>query len=203
MTINVGVIDDQELVRIAVQEILNRDSDINFVGGFSGVGTLLEADENIDVLLLGDTLPHTNSFETIARLSETRPNLRVIVLGRQWTSPDVQAALECGAMGVMDRDELLHDLLAAGVRRVHLGQRFLSPAVATLAYTETPPDNPLTERELDVVRLMRNGATPKAIGVELGVKTRTVYRYQDKIRLKLGVQTTQQIVFEAIQRGLV
>lgn len=202
MTISVCVIDEQELVRIAIREILNGATDVNFVGGFSDVGTMLESGEEIDVLLLGDSLPYSSSLTTVARLSESRPNLRVIVLGRQWTGPGVQAALECGAMGVMDRDEQLHDLLAAGVNRVHMGQRYLSPAVA-LVFTDTSQDNPLTERELEIVRLMRDGAVTKEIALALGIRPRTVYYHQDNMCEKLGVQTKQQIVHEAIRRGLI
>lgn len=202
MSIHVGVIDDQELVRIAIREILNGATDINFIGGFADVGTMLESGEEIDVLLLGNTLTHANTLTTIARLSESRPDLRVIVLGRQWTGPTVQAALECGAMGVMDRDERLHDLLAAGVHRVHLGQRYLSPAVA-LVFTDTSQDNPLTERQMEILRLMRDGATPKVIAAALGIKTHTVYNHQTEMCQKLGVQTKQQLVLEAVRRGLI
>lgn len=203
--IKAAVVDDHDLTCIAVEEILNRASDIHFVGSFTGVGTLLESAQEVDVLLLGDSLSQTNALAALARLSEERPNIRVIVLGRQWTETGIRAALECGAVGVMDRDELLRDLLAAGVRRVYARQQFLSPAVATvaLAYTNMPDTPTLTERELEVVQLMRDGATPKAIAVALSIQLRTVYRKQETLREKLGVQTNEQIVHAAIKHGLI
>ncbi len=205
MAIKAAVVDDHDLTRIAVEEILSRASDINFVGSFTGVGTLLESAQEVDVLLLGDGLSQTNALAALARLSEERPEMRVIVLGRQWTEAGIRAALECGAVGVMDRDELLHDLLAVGVRRVYARQQFLSPAVATvaLAHNNTPDAPTLTERELEVVQLMRDGATPKAIAVALRIQPRTVYRKQERLREKLGVQTNEQIVLEAVKRGLI
>lgn len=203
--IKAAVVDDHDLTRIAVEEILNRASDIHFAGSFTSVGTLLESAQEVDVILLGDGLSQTNALAVLARLSEERPDIRVIVLGRQWTEAGIRAALECGAVGVMDRDELLHDLLAVGVRRVYARQQFLSPAVATvaLAYTNTSDTPTLTERELEVVQLMRDGATPKAIAVALSIQLRTVYRKQETLREKLGVQTNEQIVHAAIKHGLI
>lgn len=204
MEIKAAVVDDHDLTRIAVEEILNRASDIHFAGSFTSVGTLLESAQEVDVILLGDGLSQTNALAVLARLSEERPDIRVIVLGRQWTEAGIRAALECGAVGVMDRDELLHDLLAVGVRRVYARQQFLSPAVAvTLAYTNMPDTPTLTERELEVVQLMRDGATPKAIAVALSIQLRTVYRKQETLREKLGVQTNEQIVHAAIKHGLI
>jgi len=203
VTIQAAVVDDHDLICIAVEEILNRASDINFVGSFASVGTLLETAQEVDVLLLGDSLSQANVLAALARLSEEQPNIRVIVLGRQWTEASIRAALECGAVGVMDRDELLRDLLAVGVRRVYARQQFLSPAVGViLAYTNSPTPV-LTERELEVVRLMRDGASPKAIAVALSIQPRTVYRKQDHMREKMGVQTNEQLVLEAVKRGLI
>jgi DNA-binding NarL/FixJ family response regulator len=204
VTIQAAVVDDHDLICIAVEEILNRASDINFVGSFASVGTLLETAQEVDVLLLGDSLSQANVLAALARLSEEQPNIRVIVLGRQWTEASIRAALECGAVGVMDRDELLRDLLAVGVRRVYARQQFLSPAVGViLAYTNTPDTPVLTERELEVVRLMRDGASPKAIAVALSIQPRTVFRKQDHMREKMGVQTNEQLVLEAVKRGLI
>lgn len=203
MTIKTGLIDDQELVQVAVKDILGRDSDIDFVGIFDNAGMLLESGEELDVLLLGGTLSLPSLLTTVARLSEARPHLRLIVLGRQWTGSTVQTALECGAMGVMDRDERLNDLLAIGVHRVNDGEQFLSPAIA-LVCANTPQDNPLTERELEVLQLMaRGGLVPQAIAYALGLKRHTVYKYQRSIQNKLDVQTNEQAVHEAIRRGLI
>ena len=124
------------------------------------------------------------------------------MLGRQWTGSTVQAALECGATGVMDRDEQLEDLLAIGVHRVYNGQQFLSPAIA-LVCANASQDNPLTERELEVLHLMARGLDPQGIALTLGIKRHTVYKYQQRILRKLDVQTIEQAVHEATRRGLI
>ncbi|HMN12622.1 MAG TPA: response regulator transcription factor [Bellilinea sp.] len=203
MTIKAGLIDDQELVQVAVKDILGRDREIDFVGIFDNAGMLLESGEELDVLLLGGTLPLPSLLTTVARLSETRPHLRLIVLGRQWTASTVQTALECGATGVMDRDEKLNDLLAIGVHRVYDGDQFLSPAIA-LVCANAPQDNPLTERELEILKLMaQGGLDPQRIAVTLKIKRDTVYKYRRNILDKLDVQTNEQAVHEAIRRGLI
>lgn len=203
MTIKVGVIDDQELVRIAVEDILNRASDIDVVGGFTGVGPMLESDHEVDVVLLGDGMSQTNALAAVARLAEERPGVRVIVLGRQWSETSIRAMLDCGAVGLADRDEPLHDLLATGVRRVFRGRQFLSPEVAALAYAGTGSSEQLNERELDVVRLMNDAAITKEIAAALGVDRRTIYRIQQSICKKWGLRSKDQIVAEAIRRGVI
>jgi DNA-binding NarL/FixJ family response regulator len=200
--IKVGVIDDNELVRIAVEEILNRASDLDVVGGFTGVGTLLESGQEVDVLLLGNGLSQANSLAALAELKEKRPALRIIVLGRQWSETSIRAVLDCGAAGVADRDESLHDLLAAGVRRVFRGKQFLSPDVA-LAYTDAIPGEQLSERELDVVRLMDKAASTKEMAAAIGVDRRTIYRTQQSICEKWNLRSKDQIVVDAVRRGVI
>jgi DNA-binding NarL/FixJ family response regulator len=202
VTIKVGVIDDNELVRIAVEEILNRASDIDVVGGFTGVGTLLESGQEVDVLLLGNGLSQAHSLAALAELKEKRPALRIIVLGRQWSETSIRAVLDCGAAGVADRDESLHDLLAAGVRRVFRGKQFLSPDVA-LAYTHSGGEGQLSERELDVVLLMDTTDGTKSIAAALGLNRRTIYRLQQSICEKWDLRSKDQIVAEAIRRGII
>lgn len=202
MGIKTAVVEQQDLVRIAVEEILNRASDIEFVGSFASVGTLLESDREVNVLLLGDTLPSMQTLAAIAQLNEALPNIRIVVLGRHWTVPGVKAALDCGALGVVDKGEALPDLLVGSVRHVFRGKRFLSPEVA-LAYTEAEKSDEVSERELDVIRLMHDGANSKEIASALGVKSRTIYRDQENLRRKWKLRSTGQIVPEAIKRGLI
>lgn len=203
MQIKVGVIDDQELVRIALEEILNRATDIDFVGGFTGVGPMLESDQEVNVLLLGDSMSQSNVLADLARLHEERPEMQVIVLGRQWTESSIRAMLDCGAKGLADRDEPLHDHLAAGVRRVFRGKQFLSTEVAALVYTGTGTNEQLDERELDVVLLMNDAAFTKEMAAALGVSRRTIYRIQQDICKKWGLRSKDQIVLEAIRRGII
>lgn len=203
MKIKVGVIDDNELVRIAVEEILNRASDLDVVGGFTGVGTLLESGQEVDVLLLGNGLSQANSLAALAELKEKRPALRIIVLGRQWSETSIRAVLDCGAAGIADRDESLHDLLAAGVRRVFRGKQFLSPDVAALAINRSGGDGQLSERELDVVLLMDTTDGTKSIAAALGLNRRTIYRLQQSICEKWDLRSKDQIVAEAMRRGII
>lgn len=200
MRVHVSVIDRQELVRIAVHEILSRIADVHFVGDFTSIEELLASNAQADVLLLGDTV-RDGLLDAIAHVAETCPQLRIIALGRRWTRTTVQTAIERGAIGIMDRDEHLRDLLSAAVQRVHRGERYLSPTVAALAFQQEM-SSLLTPCELHIVRLMHDGATTKQLAAALDISTRTVYRHQAEIRRKLGVQTKQQIVHEAVQRGL-
>ena len=202
MGIHAAIVDEQELTRIAIEEILSRASDIDFVGGFANVGTLQEANSQVDVLLLGYNQNQPDFADLMERLKHIHPDIRVIMLGRQWCDTSIHAVLDCGADGVIDCGEPLHDLLAAGVRRVARGKQFLSPDVVQV-YTNTNPGTSLTERELDIVQLMRDGAITKEIAAALGVTRKTVNRNQSNICKKWDLRTKDQIVGEAVQRGII
>jgi two-component system response regulator DesR len=198
-----AIVEQHECTRIAVEEILNRASDIDFVGGFTGVGPVLESNGDINVLLLDNGQCQPDIAAAINRLKNAHPTIHIIVLGRQWNEAGIRAALEGGADGVVDRDEPLHDLLAAGVRRVARGKQFLSPEVAALVYTGTGNNGQLTEREMDVVLLMKDYASTKEMAAALGVNRRTIYRIQQAICKKWNLRSKDQIVPEAIRRGII
>ncbi len=200
--ITTAVVEDQDLIRFAVEGVLNPAEGIKFAGCFTDVGTLVDAVPHLDVLLLGDTPTGENRLNTIAQLLEQRPDLRIIILGQQWTSENIQAALDCGAIGIVDKTEVLTDLLVAGVRHVARGELYLSPRVA-LSYVKPDNNSGFDEREIRVIQLMSQGLSPKEIAKEIGTTRRTVYRIQDKLCIKLNVRTTAQIVMEASKRGLI
>ncbi|MFC1959918.1 LuxR C-terminal-related transcriptional regulator [Chloroflexota bacterium] len=202
MGINTAIVGEQELTRIAIEEILSRASDIDFVGGFANVGTLLETKPQIDVLLLGYNQNQPDFADLMARLKSMNTDMHVIVLGRQWSETGIHAVLECGADGVIDCSEPLHDLLAAGVRRVARGKQFLSPDVVQV-YTNAPPGTTLTEREFDIIRMMSDGAITKEIAAALGVTRKTINRNQNNICKKWNLRSRDQIVGEAIRRGII
>lgn len=202
MTIKVCVLDEHDLARLAVRDILTRSRDIEFVGSFTSVKALAEDGHSMDVLLLGDRLSEGNMVEIIARIHEMHPALKIIVLGQQWTRAQIQAVLECGALGFIDKTEPLHDLLVGGIRNVERGAPYLSPEAGIRCAQPDPLEISITPREMDVLRLMVR-LSPKEIGAELHLSRRTVYDNQTRLREKFGVRTNEQVIVEAIRRGLI
>lgn len=204
MVLKAAVVEEHDCTRIAVEEILNRASDIDFVGGFTGVGPVLESSLEVNVLLLGNNQCQPDMLTTISQLKEAHPDMYIIVLGRQWNEASIRAALECGVDGVVDRDEPLHEWLAAGVRRVNRGKQFLSHEVAaTLANASTGNSEQLSQRELDIVLLMSDGAITKEMAAALGISRKTISRNQSAICKKWDLRSKDQIVAEAIRRGII
>jgi DNA-binding NarL/FixJ family response regulator len=202
--INTAIVDEHELTRIAIEEILSRASDIDFVGGFANVGTLLETNPQVNVLLLKYDQVQPNLAVVMEQLRRTHSDIHVIMLGCQWNEASIHTVLECGADGIVDCDEPLHGLLAAGVRRVGHGKQFLSPEVATiLANASTGNGEQLTEREIDIIRMMSDGAITKEIAAALGVTRKTINRNQNNICKKWNLRSRDQIVAEAIRRGII
>ena len=201
--IHVAVVDEQELTRIAVCEILSRVADIHFVGDFVSVDTMLASNPSVDVLLIGDATPtRSHMLTAITQVHEVHPDLRLIALGQRWTYAAIREAIAHGATGIIDRDEHVRDLLPAAVHHVHRGEPYLSPKIASLLLRHETQNGALTPRELRIVHLMHEGLSTKQIAVELNISPRTIYRHQVEIRHKLGVQTKQQIVHEAGRQGL-
>ncbi len=200
MEVKVGVLDEHDLIRIAVRDILTQSQDIELVGIFASMKALVDHGQVVDVLLLGDRLSDTDIFEAMARLREQYPTLKIIVLGQQWSRAQIQAALECGALGFIDKSESLPDLLVSGIRHVKRGVSYVSPEAGSRCAQPDPPEICLTPRELEVLQFMVE-LTPKQIGAALNLSRRTVYDIQTRLREKFDVRTNAQVIAEAIRRG--
>lgn len=208
--IAVVIVDDHPVVRAGLREILGATADARVTAEFASAEELLAclADLACDLLLLDIRLPGIDGLEALRRIRRLRPGLPVLVLSVYAEEQFALRALKAGASGYLAKESAPEELIRA-VRRVAAGGRFLSAAFAEkLAYTslvakaDRLPHERLSDRELQVLRLLAGGMSQAEIARRLGLSAKTVATYRGRIAVKTGLATTAEMVAYAVRNGL-
>ena len=220
MSIRVLVADDQEMVRAGFAMILSAQDDVEVVASCADGVAAVEAARRLrpDVALVDIRMPRTDGLEVTRRLAGTgRPPgvdpVKVVVVTTFDLDEYVEAALRAGASGFLLKDAG-PALLVEAVRAAAAGESLISPAItvrllATLAKdrrgaaTERRPSEPLTPRELDVVRLVARGRTNAEVAADLFVSLGTVKTHLGSAATKLDARNRVEIAAWAWGSGLV
>jgi DNA-binding NarL/FixJ family response regulator len=210
--IRVLLADDQTLVRTGFRAILSAESDIEVVGEAADGREAIEqaALRQVDVVLMDIRMPGTDGIEATRRIVGTGP--RVLILTTFDVDELVYAALREGASGFLLKDAPADQLLTA-IRVVAKGDALLDPAITRRLiadFAQRPPhrDRPaelteLTDRELEVLRLVARGLSNAEIGKALFVGEATVKTHMSRILRKLDLRDRVQAVVFAYECGLV
>ncbi len=211
-TIRVLIADDHTLVRAGIRALLQ---------GLEGVEVVAEAGDGReamalaevhrpDVLVTDIAMPHVSGLELAGRVARELPEARVIILSMHGNEEYANRALQAGAAGYLLKDSGLAELELA-VRAVARGETYLSPAVSKhviadyLRRTGGAPPEPgsLTPRQRQVLRLIAEGKTTKAIARLLGLSVKTVETHRAQLMDRLDIHDVAGLVRHAIRIGLV
>jgi DNA-binding NarL/FixJ family response regulator len=212
VTIRVLVADDQSMVRAGFRMLLSREDDIDVVAEASNGLEAVDKAARFDpsVVLMDIRMPELDGLEATRRILAANGATRVLILTTFDLDEYVYEALSSGASGFVLKDDPPEQLLAA-IRTVAGGDALLSPAVtkrviakfAHLRQPERPPGlDELTERELEVFRLVTRGLSNAEIGKELFISDTTVKTHITHILQKLDLRDRVQAVVLAYQSGL-
>ncbi len=207
--IRVIVVDDHELIREGLRKVFDRESDMELVatGQNAAEASALVREHKPDVAILDFNMPGRSGLEAIAQLHATVPGLPVLILSMMPERDLALRALKAGAAGFVSKESAATEIVAA-VRRVAAGKKYLSAEVAeALADQMTTPvhDAPhelLSERELQVLRLIAKGEKTKVIASALALSVNTVATYRRRIYDKLGVRSEAEVTRYAIEHRL-
>ncbi len=209
--IRVILADDHAVVRKGIREFLEEDPGIAVVAeaGDGGEAFRLVGEHHPDVAVLDIQMPRVTGIEATRQIKAAFPDVRVLILTAYEDDPYVFALLRAGADGYVlknaDPDELVR-----AVKITAAGGKVLDPAVAAKVVAQMTSGKPaaaaeqvepLSERELDVLRLAGQGQTNKAIGAALGISDRTVQGHLANIYGKLGVGSRTEAVTRALKLG--
>jgi DNA-binding NarL/FixJ family response regulator len=213
--VRVLICDDQTVVREGLAAILSTAPDVQVVGLAGNGAELLALAEEArpDVVLMDLKMPVMNGIQATQRLLHRYPQVRVLVLTTYADDDWVLDAVRAGASGYLLKDTRRDDLLAA-VKGTAEGKSFLDPAVAgkLMRHAAAAPAAPcrdeepaasLSERELEVLRLLVQGHSNPEIARRLYLAPGTVRNYVSAILQKLGVEDRTQAAVAALRRGLV
>lgn len=207
--ITIVLVDDHRIVRKGLQRVLEMYDDMRVVGeAGSGEEVLQHIEEWLPTVVVMDMLMPggMDGAETIRRLHELAPNVRVVVLTSYADDTRVIAALRAGAIGYV-RKEADPDLLLDSIRAAARGQSLLDPAVANVLMHELLRDNRrttgLTEREQTVLRQLALGQTNREIAETLAVTEETIKTHVGNILTKLQLAHRTQAAIYAIKKGFI
>jgi DNA-binding NarL/FixJ family response regulator len=207
MSIHILLADDHVMVRQGFRILLEQAGMVVVGEASDGQEALRLAQAHTpEVAVLDIAMPHLNGLETARRLREVVPQTKSIVLTMHTEEPYVLEALQAGAAGYVLKTQAAVEIVQAIYGAVQ-GAFYLSPRVATAvvrAYLtgSTPPPDPLTSREREVVQRIAEGQTTKEIAAHLGLSVKTVESHRINLMRKLDIHETATLVRYAIRRGL-
>jgi DNA-binding NarL/FixJ family response regulator len=198
------IVDDHPIVRGGIRGMFNGDPQFEVLGEAANGAQAVDLARALgpDVILMDLRMPAMDGVTAIKELVRVGVTARVLVLTTFDTDRDVLPAIEAGATGYLlkdtNRDELVH-----AIRTAARGEAVLSPSVATrlLGQVRTPVDA-LSARELEVLKLIADGATNREAAAKLFISEATVKSHMLHIYTKLGVNDRAAAVAEAFRRGL-
>jgi two-component system, NarL family, response regulator LiaR len=207
MAIRILIADDHSVVRQGLRMFLGLDPELEVIGeARDGAEALQRAHElHPDVVLIDLLMPVMDGIAAIGAIRRELPDVEVIALTSVLDDSSVVGAVRAGAIGYLLKDTEADDLCRA-IKAAAAGQVQLSPkAAARLMREVRAPDSPeaLTEREVDVLRLLAQGQANKQIARNLGIGEKTVKTHVSNILAKLGVPSRTQAALYAVRIGLV
>ena len=200
MTVRVLLAEDQAMVRGALSALLTLENDIEIVAEASRGDEVLPAalDTLPDVALLDIEMPGRDGLEAAAVLHERLPSCLVVILTTFGRSGYLKRAMESGAVGFLLKDAPASEL-AEALRKVMKGERVVDPALAAAALSEG--DNPLTDREREVLAASKGGATIEDVAGGLFLSEGTVRNYLSTAIKKLGARNRVEAARLAERKG--
>jgi len=212
--IRVMIVDDHTILRAGLKMLVNAQPEMEVVSeasdGEKAVQTALET--RPDVALLDLTMPRVGGMKALQEMARDCRETRVLVLTMHDDPAYLRSALAAGASGYLLKRAVDAELIAA-IRAVHRGGIFVDPRLANILVQDVlkkrsgiagskRPANILSQRELQVLRLVARGYTSTEIAQQIFVGVKTIETYRSRLTEKLGLRTRSDVVRFAVQMGL-
>lgn len=209
--VSVLIVDDQTLFRTGLTSLLSRDERVEVVGqaadGADAVKLAIKLKP--DVVLMDLKMPNVDGIEGTRRIVEALPETKVLILSTFETDSQVIQALKAGASGYVLKDSSAAGIVSSVVA-VMSGERVMASAVANrvlelLTGTTTSKEfyDGLTNREVEILKLLASGMANKQIAYRLKISEKTVRNHVSNAYEKLGISDRSQAVLYAVKKGLV
>ena len=208
--IRILIADDHEIVRKGIRALMATKRDLQVVGeardGEEAVA--LAKTLHPDIVLMDLVMPKMDGIQATGEITASLPETRVLVLTSFAADAQVFPAIKAGALGYLLKDSGPQELIQA-IHQVHRGEPSLDPSIArkVLAELSSPPQkpltpDPLTARELEILRLVAQGKSNKEIAETLVIAEETVHTHVSNILNKLHLASRTQAALYALKEGI-
>lgn len=199
------LVDDHPMLRRGLSDLLNLEIDVSVIGQANHGGEALDflAQHDVDLIVLDHNMPIMNGIETLKAVRERELDVKALLFTVSDNLKDVQDALELGADGYLLKDMEPEEIIG-NIRRILRGELVISPALAPiLAAAMRKPNQSeatldLTDRELQVLHMIKDGMSNKMIGNKLGIAESTVKVHVKHILAKIGLRTRVEAAVWAV-----
>lgn len=207
-TINVLLTDDHQIIIDGLKSLLNNQDDIQVVAEANNGREALRILGliSIDVLLMDIDMPVMNGIDALKEIRKNYPNVRVIILSMHNEAGMIKSLIDIGANGYLLKS-CTQDELVEAIKKVASGQSYFSSDVTLALLKPTSnqgqPNELLTEREIEILKLIAAGFSNKEIGDQLFISHRTVDTHRTNLMKKLDVSNIAGLISYAIRNGIV
>jgi DNA-binding NarL/FixJ family response regulator len=206
------VVDDHELVRRGLSEMIDREVDLTPCGEAADAPSALSRMREVepDVVLADITLREGDGLELIKQIRASYPRVRVLVVSMHDENLYAERAIRAGAMGFVSKNEPARRILEA-IRsvlndRVHVSRHLADRLLQRLRTPSPTPDpNPLdtlSDREIEVLDLLGQGLSTREVAERLHLAPKTVHTYREHLKEKLGLRSASELIRHAVARNL-
>ena len=205
----VYLVEDHPIFRHGLRDLIEDESDIEVCGEAESISTawndILRMEP--DVVLVDISLKGRNGLELVKSLSGWKKELPILVLSTHEENLYAERALRAGARGYIMKHEASEQIIK-GIRAVFVGDIYVSPRITSLLLSrsvgeQSAPtishEESLSDRELEVFTLFGKGMTTKEISARLNLSPKTIATYRDRIKEKLGIKNTSELIRNAVQ----
>ena len=209
--INVIIVDDHKIVRRGIKAFLAEFENISVIGEAANGIEAVEMVESIkpDIILLDLLMPGIDGIETIKRILVNQPNQRIIILTAFVHDDKLPLAIQAGAWGYIKKDAEPEELFRS-IQKVYAGEPAVDPGMAWRVLrgmpgveTANPVEKKLTNREVEVLRLLTLGKTDHQIAELLFLTEVTVRTHVGRMLMKLGLNNRVQLALYGLREGVV
>jgi DNA-binding NarL/FixJ family response regulator len=208
MRIRVLIADDHALIRDGLRSLLAAQANIEVVSAAANGREAVREVQRLrpDVVLMDITMPELNGIEATRQIAERCPSVKVVILSVHATVEHYYQAARAGARGYLLKESATEEV-AAAIRSVHVGKRFVSTRIAESFQTKldaasTSPIDSLSRREREILQLVAEGQSSAEIATLISISPKSVDTYRCRLMQKLGLHGLCDMVKFAIRHGM-